>query len=191
MRRFLPGPGLRGSVSLALLAVGRALRHQFNAGPAAQGRRLLHAAALAISILALQLPAAAESHRYDVITEDVPFQFYVGDRSFRPGQYEFIIVGKGLLAVRDARKHFIASLVTRLTEADGPAAENKLVFTHRKKRPYLTEIFIENRKQVMEVQGEELAIVPARPAFQPDPDFLPRAGTFNFTDRRDGARLHY
>jgi len=185
---------MRRSVSLALLSAGRAVRHQFQEIFTSAGSpfaaRLLHAAVLAVSILALQQPAAAESHNYDVITADVPFKFFVGERSFRPGQYDFIMVGNGLLAMRDAKKHFIASLVTRSTENDGPAVTNKLVFTHRKNRPYLTHIFVEHRKLVMEVQGEQLAIAPARPVLQPDPEFLPRTGTFNFTNRKDGVRLH-
>jgi len=190
MRRFV-GTGLGRSVSSALLGAGRALRHQFWEALTTTRwyvvTRLLLAGVLVVSVLALQRPAAAEPHTYQVITANVPFQFFVGDRGFHPGQYEFIMVGNGLLAIRDAKKHFIASLVTRSSEADGPVS-NKLVFTHRKKRAYLTQIFLEDSTQVMEVQGEQLVIAPALPLLQLDPDFLPRNGTFYF--RQDGVRLH-
>ena len=190
MRRFV-GPKLGRLVSSALFGAGRALRRQLWELLATTRwyvvTRLLMAAVLAVSVLALERPAAAEPHTYQVITANVPFQFFVGDRGFHPGQYDFIMVGNGLLAIRDAKKHFIASLVTRSSEADGPTS-NKLVFTHRKKRAYLTQIFLEGSTQFMEVRGEQLAIDPALPLLQLDPDFLPRNGTFYF--RQDGARLH-
>ena len=192
MRRLV-GTGLGRSLSSVVLGAGRALRHQFWEALMARKwylvTRFMLAAMVAISVLALQRPAAAEPHTYQVIRASVPFQFFVGDRGFHPGQYEFIMVGNGLLAIRDAKKHFIASLVTRSSEADGPTS-NKLVFTHRKKRAYLTQIFLEGSNQVMEVKGEQLAIAPALPVLQPDPEFLPRTGTFNFMNRQDGVRLH-
>jgi hypothetical protein len=151
MRRFFSGPRLRESASLALFAAGRALRHQLWELLATKkwylAARWLQASVLAVSLAAFVRPAAAadaHTHTYEVITADVPFQFYIGERSFAPGQYQFIMVGNGLLAVRDTGKHFVASLVTRSATAGGPAA-NKLVFTHRKKRPYLTQLFVENR----------------------------------------------
>jgi hypothetical protein len=68
------------------------------------------------------------------------------------------------MALRDSRKHVVASLVTRQIENGGPAAETKLVFTKGKDHPRLSQVLIANRPQGLEVLGEELAI--RRPAPQ-------------------------
>lgn len=139
---------------------------------------LFSAAFLAVCLSAPSLPAlAAQAHNhqaytYDVLTADIPFRFIVGNRSFHPGRYDFIMVGNGLLTIRDAQKHYIASVITRSIESGNPASETKLVFADRKKEKQLSEIRIQNRSQVLQVLGEELAIRSSPPQMVPfDPWF--------------------
>ena len=110
------------------------------------------------TLLAALLAAAAQAKTYDCVDASVPFKFDIGHRTFRPGHYQLVIVGNGVLAVRDARKHVIALVITRQIQNGGPAVETKLVFAGDKKHPRLSQIVIANRSQALEVLGEELAI---------------------------------
>ena len=91
----------------------------------------------------------------------MPFKFNVGDHSFSPGHYEFIFNGHGLVSMRDSHAKVVATFVTRSLSAEAPAAASKLVFRHQKKRPYLSQIWIESQSEVTEILGEELAMRPA------------------------------
>jgi len=142
-----------------------------------------------LAVLAMTAPpAGAQTHpetytnkwsagTYQVLTTNVPFKFKVGARTFKPGQYQFIVPGPCRLAIRDSHKHFIASLITRAREIGGPAPATKLVFVIPKKHPArLDQIWIENRSQVLDVVGEEVAMrqpspVPA-PMLPPDVNSL-------------------
>ncbi len=105
------------------------------------------------------LPLAAQARTYHVLSTDVPFKFDVGHRTFRPGHYQFILIGPGLLAMRDSRERIIASLISRSRETGGPAPASKLVFnTPKKHHAQLAEIWIKDRSQVLEVMGEEVAV---------------------------------
>lgn len=107
--------------------------------------------------------AAADTHTYDAFLADVPFKFHIGQRTFRPGYYQFIFVGNGLLAMRDAHHHVVASLVTRFIDRGAPAGESKLVFTTHNKDICLAEIRMQDKSQVLEIVGEQLAIPTAAP----------------------------
>jgi len=109
------------------------------------------------------LPAAAQVRPYLTIKVDVPFKFKVGERSFRPGSYELLTAGTNLMALRDARAHIVASLMTRRVESGTVAPSTKVVFRHEKKHLYLAQIKLQDRSQVLEILGEEPAILPARP----------------------------
>lgn len=112
----------------------------------------------------MPLPAAAADARtYDALMADVPFKFHIGQRIFRPGHYQFIFVGNGLLAMRDAHHHVVASLVTRSIDRGAPAGESKLVFTTHNKDIRLAEIRMQDKSQVLEILGEQLAIPAAAP----------------------------
>jgi hypothetical protein len=116
--------------------------------------RLFLSALFAISLTTL-LATAAQARTYEAFTVDVPFKFHVGNRTFRPGHYQFIFAGPGLLAVRDAKANVIATLVTRSIETGKPSPDSKVVF---RKHDQLAQIWIGNRTQVVEILGEELAI---------------------------------
>ncbi len=162
MENLLPDRDIREPNSSALLAVYWVLRRQPWKTFAIRTWDTMKRYLLAALLAALLLPAAAQARTYDVFTADVPFKFHVGNRTFRPGHYQFIFVGTGLLALRDAHARVVASLVTRSVETSTPSPASKLVF---KKHAELAQILIENRSQVVEVLGEELAIrQPASPS---------------------------
>src|SRR6185503_16587597 len=55
-------------------------------------RRFLHMALIASSLAAL-LPTLAQAHSYKVLSSYVPFKFQIGERTFRPGRYDFMVAG--------------------------------------------------------------------------------------------------
>jgi hypothetical protein len=123
-------------------------------------RRLFLAGLLAVSLGALLPPAVAHATTVKVLTSDVPFGFQVGDRTFKPGRYQFVVLGPGRLAMRDSRAHYVALITTRTRETSGPVNTTKLVFNTRKKRAQLIEIWVEDNSQIMDVVGEEIAVRP-------------------------------
>jgi hypothetical protein len=145
-------------------------------------KRFLQLTFLAVSLAASLLPVAAQVRTYKVLSVDVPFKFNVGDRSFRPGCYQFIFVGTGLLMVRDARSHIVASLLTRSVETGSASPSTRLVFRHQKKHQHLAQIWIENHTQVLEILGEELAMRQAPPPPRIHSD------VWLFSDRPAGLR---
>jgi hypothetical protein len=149
-------------------------------------RRFLQSTLLALFLAAFCLPSAAQARTYEVVTASVPFTFNIGGREFRPGRYQFILVGPGLLALRDtSTTHIVASLVTRVVEAEGPLPTSKLVFHREKKRQHLTQIWIEKHNQVIEVLGEELAMRQL-----PQPQVIPLEA-LSFTGRQDAPRFKH
>ncbi len=147
-------------------------------------RSLLQSALLVVSLSALLLPMAAHARTYDVFSADVPFKFYVGDRIFSPGHYEIVFTGNGLVALRDSQAHVLGTFVTRSIAADAPSVSSRLVFRHDKKRPYLSQIWIENRAQFIEILGEELAMR----TVQPPLPTVPMDGFFGY-GRQNEPRL--
>ena len=101
---------------------------------------------------------------YDFMEVEVPFKFKVGDRSFRPGHYQFVVVGVGLVAVRDQQHRVVAALAARTADSESPAPVSKLVFKTWKNDRLLGEIWFANKKQMLEVVGEQLAIPVSSPA---------------------------
>jgi hypothetical protein len=149
-------------------------------------KRLLLLTLLAVLLAAWLLPATAHARTYDVLNADVPFKFQIGARSFRPGHYQFVLVGPGLVALRDSHEHVIATLVTRSRDTDGPASATKLVFNKQKKHSQLAQIWMENRSQVLDVVGEEMAF---RHTPIPGPPPTLRPDVNSLLERRDGLRL--
>ncbi len=117
------------------------------------------------SLAVLTKPAFART--YDVMDANVPFKFKVGDRMFRPGHYQLIMVGNGLVAVRDAHAHIVASILTRPVEMGAAASETKLIFKNEKNNKRLNEIWLGTRRQILEVLGEELAVRQSPPEAPP------------------------
>jgi hypothetical protein len=147
-------------------------------------KTLLQSALFVASLSAVLLPMAAHARTYEVFSADVPFKFYVGDRIFSPGHYEIVFMGPGLVALRDSRAHVVGTFVARSIAADAPSASSRLVFRHEKKRPYLSQIWIQNRAQFTEILGEELAM-----RSSPPPLGAPGDAFFSFSARQNGFRL--
>jgi hypothetical protein len=132
------------------------------------------------------LSARAQERTYKVLTADIPFKFDVGNRTFHSGRYQFIMVGTGLLAMRDGHSHTVASLVARPVESASPALYTRLVFLPGKKRLHLAQVWLENHTVMLEVMGEELAF--QQPA--PPPDSLP-VEVFSLTGRNQVPRMRH
>lgn len=191
MTSFLPGPGLMRTSPSALLAALRARRSQVQEAIASHNwdiaSRVLYAALFIAALAFLLLSPAAQARSYDVFAADVPFSFNVGDRTFRPGHYEFIVAGPGLVAMRDGQKEVVGSFVTRAINANTPAPSSKLVFVNAKKHQQLTQIWLENRPEGIQILGEQLAIRSAPPA-QPQPAII-SPDTLLFLAGRERAGL--
>ncbi len=85
----------------------------------------------------------------------MPFKFQVGDRTFKPGRYDFIVAGPGMVAMRDEHDHFVASITTRVRTTGGPATSSKLVFNTHTKTAQLIQIWATVGEPGMDVVGEE------------------------------------
>jgi hypothetical protein len=132
----------------------------------------LYSTLLAVLLLTSPLPAAAtQAHTYETMAFDVPFKFDIGARTFRPGNYQLVFVGANLAVLRDAKRHTIASLITRPVEIGWPSPETKVVFDNQKDRSRLSRICIQYRLQVMDVVGEQVAMRQSPPVFAPPAPF--------------------
>jgi hypothetical protein len=139
-------------------------------------RRFLHLALIATSLGAL-LPTLAQARNYDVVSSDVPFNFQIGERTFKPGRYDFIMANPGIVVMRDSRGHIVANIATRPKTTGGLARNIKLVFNTHTKTAQLIQIWAAKNEPGMDVVGEEKSVRTAQPAapvntFQPGLEFL-------------------
>ena len=143
-------------------------------------RRLLLSTLIAASLatsFATLLPTVAEAKSYQVLSSYVPFKFQIGDRTFKPGRYDFIMAGPGIVAMRDEHERFVASITTKSRTAGGVAISPKLVFNTHTKTAQLIQIWATKGEPGLDVVGEETAVRPAQSAppvntFQPGLEFL-------------------
>jgi hypothetical protein len=124
-----------------------------------------HILVLPLAVLLLGAGAAAQDQpqaherTYPTFAVDVPFKFIVGQRTFEAGNYQFILLGPGLLAVGDLhKKRMVATLLTRQMQTTAIPAATKLVFNNDRKYARLTSILLEHHTQSLEVLGEEVAM---------------------------------
>lgn len=181
MTNYLPIREVRDTNSSAVLAVYRILRRQPWKAMAITTwdhmRRFLHLALLATSLGAL-LPTLAHARLYNVVSSDVPFEFQIGERTFKPGSYDFIMASPGVVAMRDSRKHIVANIATRPRTTKGGLADRpKLVFNTHSKTAQLIQIWVNKDQPGMDVLGEEKSVRTAQPlppvnTFQPGLEFL-------------------
>ena len=133
-------------------------------------RRFLHVALIASSLGAM-LPTLAHARAYDVVSSDVPFKFQIGERTFKPGRYDFILASPGVVAMRDSHHHIVANIATRPRTTGGLAITTKLVFNTHTKTAQLIQIWATQNQPGMDVVGEEKAVQTTSPA--PAPLLLP------------------
>lgn len=114
---------------------------------------------VALTLLAALLaPVAALARAYQTYTVDVPFAFTIGDRKFKPGTYIFVILGPGLMALENAKKRVITTLITRdIREAEATASPH-MYFENRKGGKHLAAIWMGNGGKGLEVVGEQVAM---------------------------------
>jgi len=176
----LPNPEPRDYNSSAVLAVYRILRRQPWKAMAITTwdhmRRFLHLALIATSLGAL-LPTLAQARLYDIVSSEVPFKFQIGERTFNPGRYDFIMASPGVVAMRDSRKHIVANIATRPRTTGGLAISPKLVFNTHSKTAQLIQIWATKDQPGVDVLGEEKSVRTLQPAppvntFQPGLEFL-------------------
>lgn len=176
MTNSLPNQEVRDSNSSALFAVYLVLRRQPWKAMAFKTwdtmKRFVLFAVLAASLSGLA-PAVAHARMYEIFSVNVPFKFNVGDRTFKPGQYQFIPVNPGVVAVRDSHAHVIATLTTRPTETGGITSTSKLVFKRQNNRARLAQIWIGDPSRGMDVVGEESAAGRSTGSVPPDPMLSP------------------
>ncbi len=184
MSNSLPIAEPRDYNSSAVLAVFRILRRQPWKTMVIRTwdtmRRLLLSTLVAASLatsFAILLPTVAEARLYDVVSSDVPFEFQIGERTFNPGRYDFIIASPGVVAMRDSHKHIVANIATRPRTTGGLASSPKLVFNTHTKTAQLIQIWVTKDQPGMDVVGEEKSVRTAQPAapvntFQPGLEFL-------------------
>ena len=126
-----------------------------------------------LTVLVLLLPPIAHARTYQAFDTNVPFKFNIGSRTFRPGNYKFILVGPGLLSLCDEKGHIVASLMTRSVETGNLSPASKAIFRTEKKHPRLVELRIQDRSEVLEIVGEEVTVHRAlQPGLTPDVNSL-------------------
>jgi hypothetical protein len=121
-------------------------------------------------LVALLAPAAVQARSYQTFTADVPFEFTIGDRKFKPGTYTFVILGPGLMAVEDKKKHVLTTLITRDIRSAETASSPHIFFDKQKGVNHLDSIWMGNGPQGLQVVGEQVAIRQNQP---PAPLLLP------------------
>ena len=140
-------------------------------------KRLFLAGLLAASLGSLLPPAMAHARSYKVLSSYVPFAFQIGERTFKPGRYEFIVAAPGIVAMRDSRDRVIASITTRTKTTGGPTIASKLVFNTHTKTAQLIQIWAVTGEPGLDVMGEEKSVRTTQPAaagnmLQPGLEFL-------------------
>src|SRR5262245_24718697 len=115
----------------------------------------------AVTMLAGLLPAAAQKHASQAFATDVPFKFNIGDQTCKPGHYEFIVAGVNLLAVRDAKAHTVAMLVTESVDMSTLPPASKAIFKKGDKNLRLAGFVFENRSQALEIVGKDGGLRPS------------------------------
>lgn len=184
MSNSLPNIEPRDYNSSAVLAVYDILRRQPWKTMAIRTwdtmRRFLLATLVAASLatsFAVMLPTLAEAKTYPVLSSYVPFKFQIGEQTFQPGRYDFIVAGPGIVAMRDEHEHFVASITTRSRTNGGVTISPKLVFNTHTKTAQLVQIWAAKGEPGMDVVGEEKAVRPVQAkspmnTFQPGYEFL-------------------
>lgn len=124
---------------------------------------------IALTVLAALLaPITVLARSYQTFTVDVPFEFTIGERKFKPGTYTFVILGPGLMAVENAKKHVLTTLVTRdIRSAEDISSAPRAFFDKRKGRNHLASVWMGNGRPGVEIVGEQVAMRQAPPSQPP------------------------
>ncbi len=130
---------------------------------------ILLTSALAPAGAYAQEEAKPDARTYPAFTVNVPFKFTLGERTFNAGNYQFVVLGPGLLAVLNTKTRVVVHLITRDTQPAEVPASTRLIFTSPGKGySKLTSILLERHPRGLEIVGEEIAMRQAPPR-SPDP----------------------
>jgi hypothetical protein len=106
-----------------------------------------------------QASAQSAARTYPVVTAHIPFQFAVGRRKFKSGNYQFVVLGPGLLAVLNTKTRGFVRFTTRDAQLIEVPATTRLNFTNSGKRyRQLTSMLLEGHARGLEIVGEEAAV---------------------------------
>lgn len=121
---------------------------------------------IVVSLLAsvLTLSAGAQNRTYLAFDTNVPFSFQIGDRKFHAGDYQFVVTGAGLMAMRDGKGNTLTTLLTRDVRAAEPTGPTRLVFEKLHGRTRLLCIWMNNSVQGFEILKEEVVASPLQPS---------------------------
>ena len=111
-----------------------------------------------LSLATLWLAGAAHAQYVQrTIKVNVPFEFTIGDKGFRAGDYFFVTTNPNQLSLHDSQGHVVASLLTHSVESLEASPSTKLRFSTLDGGHALRQIWIVNQRV-----GFELA--PTKPA---------------------------
>src|SRR5215468_9860899 len=89
-------------------------------------------ALLALLMTTMLASVEAQQHTYQSFNGNVPFSFNIGERKFHAGYYEFVVAAPGIMVMRDAHQHVLATLFTRELKGIDREVASRMVFDQGK-----------------------------------------------------------
>jgi len=128
---------------------------------------MLDAASAAQGLAEAKAPVQTDARHYLVLTVNVPFKFTVDKRTFNAGQYEFVVLGPGLLGVLNTKTREAVHLITRDLRLPEAVPATHVTFTKSGKGRRLTSILLGGRAQSLQIIGEEMSVPQSPPQVVP------------------------
>lgn len=122
---------------------------------------------LVVVMIILLMSASGESRKYPGVQAEVTSEFSIARRTFRRGTYQFLLVGPGLLAIRNPHGPVLAVFMTRPLKSFSSSSPGSLIFRKHKKQMQLKELWPLGQEQRLEIVAEEPALPPNQ--YQPSP----------------------
>lgn len=122
---------------------------------------------ICVLIVAGLLPAGAQNRHLQSFNSEVPFEFKIGDRKFHAGYYEFVVLGPGIMAMRDRRAHVLAMLMTRQLQGQERDVAPRFIFQNSKGHMRLSSIWNAKGAEGYEILGEDMPVHTAQQEIGP------------------------
>jgi hypothetical protein len=113
-------------------------------------------ALLALLMTMILVSAEAQQRTYQSFNGNVPFSFNIGERKFHSGYYEFIVAAPGIMLMRDAHQHPLATLLIREIKGIEREVAPRMVFDQGKHRTRLLSIWMPRGAQGFEILREDV-----------------------------------
>src|SRR5262249_42124 len=123
-------------------------------------------ALLALLMTIMLVSAEAQQHTYQSFNSNVPFSFNIGDRKFHAGYYEFVVAAPGIMVMRDAHQHVLATLLTRDLKGIDREVASRMVFDQGKHHTKLLSIWMPRGAQGFEILREDVPLRRSPPTVQ-------------------------